>query len=119
MITALEMAIGHIRSLVNVPVVSRVPTDRPATFVRVDQGTPYMPNPITETNIVFVQVYGTDLETVLGHIGAIRTYLWDLDAIDARVQGWEETEGPHDYPDPDLPGVYRWQLSGELSFTHT
>ena len=119
MITALEIVLQHVRDVVDVTVTSRVPTNRPATFVRVDQGTPYMPNPITETNIVFVQVYGTDLETVLGHIGAIRTYLLDLDAIDARVQGWEETEGPHDYPDPDLSGVYRWQLSGELSFTHT
>ena len=119
MITALEIVMQHIRDIVDVPVSSRVPPSRPDAFVRVDQGSPYMVNPITERNIVFVQVYGVDLEKVLGHIGAIRTLLWDLDAIDARVQEWDESEGPHDYPDPDLPGVIRWQLSGELSFTHT
>ena len=119
MITALELAIQSVRQATDIPVSSQVPRVRPDLFCRVDQGTPRRLNPITEENIIFIQVYGGDLEEVLAHIGAIRDYFTDLDAFDLRVQGWEETEGPHEWPDPDLSGVYRWQLAGTLSFTHT
>lgn len=118
MLTALDIVVSHITRKVDVHVSRKVPMDRPDLFVRVDQGAPFMPNPITETNIVFVQVYGEDLEEVLDLIGAVRELLADLDMIDDRVQGWAETEGPHEYPDPDLQQAIRWQLAGELSFTH-
>lgn len=119
MITPLEIAIQHVKKATTIPVFSKVPTERPGLFCRVDQGTPRMVNPITEQSVVFIQVYGGELEEVLGHIGAIRNHFWDLDTHDLRVQGWEETEGPHEVPDPDLSGIVRWQIAGVLSYTIT
>lgn len=119
MITALGIAIQHVRQATGILVSSKVPAKRPGLFCRVEQGTPRRLNPITEENVIFIQVYGGDLEEVLAHIGAIRGYFTDLDSFDLRVQGWEETEGPHEWPDPDLTDVYRWQLAGKLSFTYT
>lgn len=119
MITALGIAIEHAEKATTIPVFSKVPTERPVLFCRVDQGTPRMVNPITEQSIVFIQVYGGELEEVLDHIGAIRNHFRDLDTHDLRVQGWEEAEGPHEVPDPDLSEVVRWQIAGVLSYTIT
>lgn len=119
MITAIEIVQQHITPLEHVPVVSHVPTSRPDLFVRVDQGAPRMINPITEESFIAVQVYGLELEEVIGLAQRIRVLLWDVDALDLRIQSWSESEGPHDYPDPDIPHVHRWQLAGVLSFTHT
>ena len=117
MITAIEVIQRDLRPLVKAPIVSKVPTNRPDLFVRVDQGTPKRINPITDENIVFVQVYGVDLEQVLDLIGALQEYLFLIDVRDPFVQGWVETEGPHEYPDPDLSGVHRWQMAGTLATT--
>ena len=117
MVTAIEVIQRYLRPLIGVPVVSKVPANRPGLFVRVDQGTPKRINPVTDENIVFVQVYGVDLEEVLTLIGAIQEHLFLIDMRDPFVQGWHETEGPHDYPDPDLSSVFRWQMAGLLATT--
>ena len=118
MITAIEVIQRYLRPIIDVPVASKVPTRRPDLFVRIDQGTPKRINPVTDENIVFVQVYGVDLEEVLALIGAIQEHLFLIDTRDPFVQGWHETEGPHDYPDPDLDGsVFRWQMAGLLATT--
>ena len=117
MITATEVIQRYLRPIVDVPVVSKVPTSRPDLFVRIGQGTPKRINPVTDENIVFVQVYGVDLEEVLALIGAIQEHLFLIDIYDTSVQGWHETEGPHDYPDPDLSSVFRWQMAGLLATT--
>lgn len=118
MVTAIEVIQRYLRPIIDAPVVSKVPANRPGLFVRVDQGTPKRINPVTDENIVFVQVYGVDLEEVLALIGAIQEHLFLIDIYDPFVQGWHETEGPHDYPDPDLDGsVFRWQMAGLLATT--
>ena len=117
MITAIEVIQRYLRPLIDVSVVSKVPADRPGLFVRVDQGTPKRINPVTDENIVFIQVYGDDLEQVLTLIGAIQEHMFLIDMRDPFVQVWHETEGPHDYPDPDLSSVFRWQMAGLLATT--
>ena len=117
MVTAIEVIQRYLRPIVDVSVVSKVPTSRPDLFVRIDQGTPKRINPVTDENIVFVQVYGVDLEEVLALIGAIQEHLFLIDMRDPFVQSWDETEGPHEYSDPDIPGVNRWQMAGTLATT--
>ena len=117
MVTAIEVIQRYLRPLISAPVVSKVPANRPDLFVRVDQGTPKRINPVTDENIVFVQVYGVDLEDVLTLIGAIQEHLFLIDMRDPFVQSWDETEGPHEYSDPDIPGVNRWQMAGTLATT--
>ena len=99
----------------SVPVVHKVPEDRPELFVRVDQAAPRRTTPITDVTTTFVQVYGPDVDSAADLIDLIREFCFDLQFYDDRVLGWEEDSGPIDFPDPDLPHVIRYQFIGTLT----
>ena len=98
------------------PVVSKVPTERPSLFVRIDMGAPDRISLVQYRTQIIVQVYGDDLEQVLQTIFNLQPQLETMDMRDPLVSGWDESTGPVDFADPDIP-QYRWQLTGDLYTT--
>lgn len=113
MITPLEIVIQLLAARFECPVVSKVPFDRPDFFIRVDQGTPQAFGPSQDSTLIIVQVYGVDLDLVIDTIGQIRKFL-RFEVEHPNVLGFTEDGGPVEFPDPDLPAVFRWQTSGDL-----
>lgn len=119
MITPIELVQRGVRRVVTAPVVSKVPNPRPLLFVRVDSSTSRALSPVHAQGLVIIQVYGTDLEKVLTTIASCRVYLTDrIYADDPLVLGWEEHNLVH-FPDPDIPDIHRWQLTGQLIYSLT
>lgn len=103
-----------------VKVFTKVPMKRPNTFIRVDLGPGKNASPVAEQRLVAVQVYSTDVETVTDLVYKTRFYLMDRVYQDSpKVLWWEEESGPHEWPDPDLTSVFRWQITGNLTLTLT
>lgn len=98
------------------PVVSKVPTERPSLFVRIDMGAPDRISLIQYRTQIIVQVYGDDLEEVLRTIFDLQPQLESMDMKDPLVSGWEESTGAVEFADPDIP-QYRWQFTGDLYTT--
>ena len=111
---ALELVAPLVRSQVECPVVTKVPRPRPPVFIRLDQSAPVRVNPVVDRTELIVQVYAPDADTALGIAEHVREWLLDLDAYGARVQQWSESAGPYEFPDPDLPEIQRWQISGTI-----
>ncbi|QPK78265.1 hypothetical protein G7Y31_06655 [Corynebacterium lizhenjunii] len=124
MITAIEIVQAGLDGLVHVPVTHHVPRVRPERFVRVDQGPPREITPVADQALVIIQVYAPDdaageewaIETS-GLIHGALAHRWF--EMGERVFGWEVSQGPHPFPDPDVPDCVRWQLSGTLLFSPT
>lgn len=115
MITPLEVTIAGVRSVVECPVYSKVPMTRPELFVRVDQGAPVPYGPSQERTVIIVQVYGLDPEAVIETIGACREYMrFQIQRNIDGVLGYDEMGGPVEFPDPDIPATFRWQITGQL-----
>ncbi|MDO5535372.1 MAG: hypothetical protein Q4F65_12065, partial [Propionibacteriaceae bacterium] len=91
---------------------------RPEKFLRLDQGAATRINLVQDSTLVIIQVYGPDgaFDEVLGVVEKLREWLFDVDGAHPSVFGWEETQGPMEFPDPDLPEVIRWQFAGHLIF---
>lgn len=116
MITPIEVVQRNLN--VGYPVVSKVPTTRPNTFVRVDMSAPNRNNLIQYRTLMIIQVYSTDLGTAIDLFDQIQEQLEDMALGDPFVSGWVESTGPHEFPDPDI-SMHRWQLTGELYHTLT
>lgn len=87
-----------------------------AVFIRVDPAGATKSTPVSEETMFAVQVYGADLEEVLETMGDLRDFLdRDVYVGDPSILWWSEMTGPHDFPDPDVDDVERWQLTGVLS----
>lgn len=120
MITPLETVIRVLDGRFGVPAFSKVPSQRPDLFIRVDAGAPVMLSPVQDRTVIIVQVYGVDIEEVLETIGQIREFMrWDVYQLVDNVQWWDELSGPVEFPDPDVGSLFRWQLSGQLFSTLT
>lgn len=117
MATAQQILMAVIRDHVppDVPVVHKVPRERPELFVRIDQTAPRRTTPITDLTTLFVQVYGPDVDSAGDLTDSLRELCFDLELYDDRVLGWSEDSGPIDFPDPDLPDVSRYQFIGSLT----
>lgn len=113
MITAIETVQQFLRTVVDVPVVSKVPMNTPEVFVRVTQSPPRRYTPITDRSLVIVQVYGTDLGAVVDLIAEIREHMFSMEQATSTVLGWQEESGPVEFADPDMD-CFRWQLTGQL-----
>lgn len=100
-------------------VVSKVPADRPDSFIRVDMAPPRRNNLIQYATGIIVQVYSTSLGTAIDTFDSVQADLEHMAAVDPLVSGWEEQNGPYEFPDPDLPDVHRWQMTGQLFHTLT
>lgn len=116
MITPIEVVQRNLE--VPYPVVSKVPASRPDTFVRVDMSAPNRRNLIQYGTLMIVQVYSVDLGMAIDLFDLIIPQLEAMPAVDPLVSGWEENNGPHDFPDPDI-GHHRWQMTGQLFHTLT
>lgn len=109
--TPIELVQHACRLVTDVPVVSKVPMERPPLFVRVDQAAPRVLSPVHQRCRVMVQVYGQDLEEVLELSDQLRRQLEDFDMCHDRAFGSEEIDGPVDFQDPDSPEIQRWQIT--------
>lgn len=107
----------HLRKITDLPVVSKVPADRPDWFVRVDQGTPRRINLDQLETTVIVQVYGTARAQALKTAAELYKGLEFSLEYDDNVSSWDDFNGPYEFPDPDIPHVFRWQFTGELITT--
>lgn len=118
MITAAELVVRALSSIVDVPVSAKVPPNRPEVFVRVDQAAPIALSPSHDRTTVIIQVYGTHRhqEQVLDIIGTCRNYLrFSIETDVPEIVGWEETSGPVEFLDPDIAETStRWQLAGNI-----
>lgn len=109
-----------LREEFNIDVVTRVPVDRADMFIRVDYANGKANSPITEVRTVAVQVYGHDFDEVVKLSYRLRMFLLDrVYATSPKIVWWEEEAGPHEFPDPDLDTVHRWQITGNLTVTLT
>ena len=113
-VTPIEVVQAVCRGVADAPVVSKVPRNRPGLFVRVDQAAPRVLSPVHQRARVIVQVYGHDLDEVMGLAYELRARLVDVSAHHALAYGCDEVDGPHDVPDPDVPDCFRWQITGLL-----
>ncbi|KGM18146.1 hypothetical protein [Corynebacterium auriscanis] len=117
---AVEWLLEELRGVVECPVVTLVPRKAVELFVRVDAAAITAKAPTLQSGLVAIQVYGADLEAVIDTIQTIRLHLIDgaFHRSD-KLLGWDEEAGPHDFPDPDTPDIFRWQITGELFTTLT
>lgn len=119
MITGIEIMQAALREQTKVPVVSKVPRPRPEVFIRVDQAAPRALSPVQDRVRIIVQVYGSDLEQVLNLCGLVRHTLSNLEGLAPSCFGTDDIEGPVEFPDPDIPNVYRWQITGVIYIAST
>lgn len=114
----LEIVINAVREWAGVHVSSEYPRPFPDLFIRVDSGAPVALSPVSDRTMIIVQVYGANLEDVLGLIGQARRFMRDeIPILEPDVSGWDEESGPHEFEDPDYPDWHRWQLAGLLYTT--
>lgn len=110
----------QLRAETGLDVVTKVPIDRPDLFVRVDFGSGKAVTPASEERLTAVQVYGEDYDEVVELIYALRMYLRErVYTQSPKILWWEEQAGPHEWADPDIPAVTRWQITGNLTLTLT
>lgn len=103
--------IAHLRSLAGVPVVSRVPRDRPAGFVRIlNAGGAGRVGPVLEEVALTVESWDNDESTAERRAQRIRDHLRLAYAMNGHpVYGYSELGAPVDLPDE----------SGQCRYTFT
>lgn len=117
---AVEWLMAELRDIVTCPVVTLVPRKATPLFVRVDSGAFTAQSPATQSGLVAIQVYGHDIDRAIDTLLKVRMHLLGENfAHSSKLMGWDEEAGPHDFPDPDTPDIYRWQFTGELITTLT
>lgn len=103
------------------PVYTRVPATRPARFVTVSRAGGQLINPFTESVLLIVQVWDDD--KVMGEARAEQTANLCVGLMrassgtrvgGAKIRWWEQNALPSWFPDPDVPGMARFQFTGEL-----
>ena len=120
LVTPVERLIAALEPRLSVPVVTKVPRDPPALFVRLDAAAPRSVTPVTDDTLIAVQVYGADQGEVVDTLLALRFVLMDeVYASDPKIVWWAEEAGPHEFPDPDDGATFRWQFTGILTTTLT
>lgn len=106
-------------ALTPVPVVTKVPfPTRPETFVVVAKIGGVRPLIVTDAARILVQTWAGgvgDVEDLANAaIAALQnaqgTWVDDI----AFVRGFDNIEGPVDFPDPDVADQERWQFQGDL-----
>lgn len=114
MSSAIEIVQHLIRQGVGkqIPVVSKVPTQHPEVFIRVDQAAPVVLSPVHERTRVIVQVYGLNRYETYALARLCRDVLQAGEGRHRSIYGVEEMRGPEEMLDPDLPEVSRWQIHG-------
>ena len=115
MIAGMQWVLRYLPGVVDpVPVVHKVPEDRPEVFVRVDQAPPHRIDLVVDATLIILQVYAPTTGEAFALAGRLRDAMdeasWHCDG----VLGWDEESGPHIFPDPELRSTARVQLTGRL-----
>lgn len=102
-------------------VFTRVPADRKGRFVTVTRAGGTQPNPFTDSVALIIQTWDDD--KILGEsraeqtanlcVGILRASSGTR-VLGAKIRRWEQNALPSWFPDPDVPGVARFQFTGEL-----
>lgn len=94
MLTAVEHVLAGLRDLTGLPASTRVPTNPPSVFIRVEQSAPEAYSPTYDKVFMIVEVYGRwqDMETVLSTVYQCRDYLRFTISTDYEVSGFLLTE---------------------------
>lgn len=116
-VAPMSLVQSYVRQATSLPVVSKVPSERPDAFVRVDQGAPQRRNLDQVETSIIVQVYGPNRSQAFQLISKLYQHLDMVLDSDVSVSSWEAQAGPYDFPDPDIPHVSRWQFTGQLITT--
>lgn len=124
LIRATDFALCALRELADAPSYTKVPRKRPERFIRVDQAPPVRYSPVSDRALVIVQLYAPrtadGVDWVVAESHRLRGELvHNMQRFSPLALGWDEVQGPHEFPDPDLPDVVRWQFSGNLYYTPT
>lgn len=106
-------AIAYLRPLVSVPVVSRVPRDRPSGFVRIlNAGGAGQVDPVLEEVALTVESWDNDESTAGRRAQLIRDYLRRAYTMNGHpVYGYSEMGPPVDLPDESGQWRYTFTFS--------
>jgi hypothetical protein len=101
---------------------SKVPIERPDTFIRVSRVGGEMPLLVTDSVRVLTEIWVRS--SITGAVGIIEQMCCDSIAAymnaqgtfveGAFIRGFGNISGPVDFPDPDVPDMERWQFQGDL-----
>lgn len=97
-----------------VHVATKVPANIHGPVVRVDSAPPNRETPITDRTRIMLQAYGDDDQDCVDLLAACLDGLEMAYRADVAVMAWETDTEPYNFPDPDRPGVVRWQAAGTL-----
>lgn len=95
-----------------VPVMTRIPEQRPELFILVSQDIPVNTMTVHDRTFCTIRVYTTDLDLSLELINKVRRRMWNVQDDD--TLSWEETQGPFPAYDPDLSDHEVWQIGGYI-----
>lgn len=94
---------------------------RPDRFVKVSRIGGGLDNIATDNARILVECFAKDIGEVEAMCNTARTAFRNAGgttvtttAGSVSVRGWDNEQGPSDYPHPDLVEHIRWQLTGEL-----
>lgn len=93
-----KLLVAELRARLDVPVVTRVPKERPSSFVRLVRVGGNRRNIITDRAMVTVECWGADIGTADDLCELTRAHIFAL-APDV-VRRVSEVAGPQDFPDP-------------------
>lgn len=102
-------------------VSAKMPRQRPERFVRVTRIGGGQDHLATDVARLLIECFAKDTAQCESMCNSVRAALRNargttVVTTDGRVsvRGWENENGPVDYPDPDLLDYDRWQLTGDL-----
>lgn len=103
-------------------VSAKMPKQRPIRFVRVSRIGGSQNDPITDSARLLIECFGPDTETVEAMSATARTALRNAISTvvdDVFIRGWENEQGPVDFPHPQIIDMDRWQFQGDLMLSTT
>lgn len=99
-------------------VSAKMPRTLPVKFVRVSRVGGSRPDLVTDSARILIELFGADPETVESMWAtadaAMHNAIGTIVDSAVFVRGWENVQGPTDFPHPDHLSMDRWQLHGDL-----
>lgn len=113
--TAIAILVDAFGSTVDVS--AKMPQRPPNQFIRVNRVGGSRPNLVTDSARILIECFGPDPETVESMWATVDEAMHNAvgTVVDSVfVRGWDNVDGPTDFPHPDLLSWDRWQLHGDL-----
>lgn len=106
-------------------VSASLPKGRPERFVRVTRVGGGQQNPAIDNARILVECFAIDTSMVEAMCNTVRAALRNAagttvtcvngsDTIEVFIRGWDDEQGPVDFPHPEILDRQRWQLHGDL-----